>query len=653
MSIARNVSEFDATDVPESTVLVPLASSDNHGNCPHPETQQQQQQNTQWKSWVNELFQTMWIIEILSLMISVAATGVTAGLLHQWNDRPLSDWHHSITFNTVVSFLALISHSALAFVMSCCLGQLKWMWFAPSRRPRRLIDFETFDGASRGPIGAAAFLLNGHRPGLGTLAAIATILLLVFEPFIQQTISTTSRSAASSLALGADSDDNVTVPVVHSYSVNGFMTKDIYIGVVSPQMKAAIYDGLFYSNISDTGVSIQPTCPTGNCTWSTFSTMGVCSQCVDVTSLLEPTCTDISYPHDEFIGVEGISTPQFCGYKLPNGLNNTSNVSSESSLPLLATSTGILNSNALNHISTVLTNVSAIIWAGSSFEPNTTAVDCILHLCGQVVTDARVSNGIFFEAINSTINNVTSTGDSVTGNITVIVPVSESASPPGKQGVTLVMDAISHEAIGSYLSKSLAGSVQADVENRSSNYPIDTREISASSDFLDGIVNLETTSSSGTGNGDLAISMINVTHSLQNLAQSMTNYLRLAGGLDMPGTSYENITYFKTQWKWLIFHFGLEFLAVFVFITTATLNSFRDQLPVWKNFSLVGIFNNRSVYGGIFDNTNDGDGREQSTATVTLAMMKEVQEISQFAKTNYVSLREGKDGMLVLRRKDF
>ncbi|KAJ6021040.1 hypothetical protein N7540_006544 [Penicillium herquei] len=653
MSIARNVSEHDATDVPESTALVPLTISDNNGDRPQTETQQQQQQQQQQQiqltNRVNGLFQKMWIIEILSLMLSIAATGVTAGLLHQWNDRPLSDWHHSITFNTVVSFLALISHSALAFVISSCLGQLKWMWFAPTRRPRRLIDFETFDGASRGPIGAAAFLLNSHRPGLGILAAILTILLLVFEPFIQQTISTTSRSAAS-LALGDDSDDNVTVPIVHSYSVNGFQTKDIFIGVVSPQMKAAIYDGLFYSNISDTGVSIQPTCPTGNCTWTTFSNMGVCSQCVDVTSLLEAACADISYPDNTFVGVEGLSTPQFCGYKLPNGLNNTSNITSTSSLPLLDTSAGTLNSNALSHISPVLANVSAIIWAGSSFQPNTTAVDCILHLCGQVVTDAHVSNGIFFESINSTINNVTSIGDNTTGNITVIAPVSESGSSSGKDGVTLVMDAISHEAIGSYLSKSLSGSVQANIEDSSSNYPIDTREISASSDFLDGIVNLETTSSSGTGNGDLAISMINVTHSLQNLAQSMSNYLRLVGGLDAPGTSYENITYYKTQWKWLIFHFGLELLAVFAFITTVTLNRFRYRLPVWKNYSLVGISHNLSVHGGIFDDKKNEGGREQPTATATLAMMKEVQEINQFAKTNYVSLREGKDGILVLRR---
>ncbi|KAI0817888.1 hypothetical protein GGR55DRAFT_622433 [Xylaria sp. FL0064] len=43
-----------------------------------------------------------------------------------------------------------------------CISQLKWQWF--SQQPRRLIDIEHFDAASRGPWGSLRFLCEENRP---------------------------------------------------------------------------------------------------------------------------------------------------------------------------------------------------------------------------------------------------------------------------------------------------------------------------------------------------------------------------------------------------------------------------------------------------------------------------------------------------------
>ena len=78
-------------------------------------------------------------------------------------------------------------------------------------------------------------------------------------------------------------------------------------------MKAAIYDGIFYQNVSTTTTTISPTCSTGNCTFEQYSPLFVCSRCVNVTSLIQSTCT----------GDNSSLSFAPCLYTLPNGLNAT------------------------------------------------------------------------------------------------------------------------------------------------------------------------------------------------------------------------------------------------------------------------------------------------------------------------------------------
>lgn len=98
-----------------------------------------------------------WVLEIIAIIISVAAIVSIIALLHRENGRPLSAWKLAITLNTIVAALGTLARTTLAFALSACVGQQKWNWL--KRKPDVLVAWERFDEASRGPWGGARLLV--------------------------------------------------------------------------------------------------------------------------------------------------------------------------------------------------------------------------------------------------------------------------------------------------------------------------------------------------------------------------------------------------------------------------------------------------------------------------------------------------------------
>ena len=96
---------------------------------------------------------TSWALEILAVAVSAASIIAIIAVLYRENGRPLTSWKFAITLNTVVAALGTLARTTLAFAISACIGQQKWNWFR--RRSDRLVAFERFDEASRGPYGGA------------------------------------------------------------------------------------------------------------------------------------------------------------------------------------------------------------------------------------------------------------------------------------------------------------------------------------------------------------------------------------------------------------------------------------------------------------------------------------------------------------------
>lgn len=93
-----------------------------------------------------------WFWEMTLLFVSTMALAAVVLLLYYWDKKPLSQWPSPISLNTLVSTLGTIHKSGLALFIGACLGQQKWNWF--SQHADTLKVLETFDGASRGPLGS-------------------------------------------------------------------------------------------------------------------------------------------------------------------------------------------------------------------------------------------------------------------------------------------------------------------------------------------------------------------------------------------------------------------------------------------------------------------------------------------------------------------
>jgi hypothetical protein len=520
--------EGPAHDAPSVTTPKVRPSTDQHRQSPTNFSRLLQRVN----DW--------WVLEATGLLISIGAAGAAVGVLRLYNGRPLQEWRYHLGINTVISFLAIISKSSLALAVEGCLGQLKWIWYSVPRKRHSLLDFQTFDGASRGPYGAAQLLLTLQEIDISLVGAFVMLCALVYEPFIQQTISTPLLSSSLST--------NSSLPIATAYAAYDF--GGLQSGVVNIElpMKAAIYDGIFYQNVSTTATAISPTCSTGNCTFEQYSSLFVCSRCVNVTSLIKVTCTS---------GSPSPSSP-YCLYALPNGLNATGNHA------LLQTSTGTLSTTEFDNAGPVISNFSSILIADN--DPVVSALDCILYFCAKIY-HSSVVRGAFHETTEATVH-----ADSVQNggsNLTVTIPPSLLSSAKGE---TFAVQGATADALAIYLQLLLAG------EAHTQDYVVfGSPVVGYSTDVIQALYT----------NND-------INQTMTNLATTMGNHIRLKGASYVSGTTDAMVTFIHVRWLWLILPFSLEALTLVTLIATVILSSVR-AVPIWKSSALAPMFHGAYV----------------------------------------------------------
>jgi hypothetical protein len=504
-----------------------------------PSTDQHRHSPTKFSRFLQRV-NDWWVLEATGLLISIGAAGAAVGVLRLYNGRPLQEWRYHLGINTVISFLAITSKSSLALVVEGCLGQLKWIWYSVPRKRHSLIDFQTFDGASRGPYGAAQLLLTLQEIDISLVGAFVMLCALVYEPFIQQTISTPLLSSSLST--------NSSLPIATTYAAYDF--GGLQSGVINIElpMKAAIYDGIFYQNVSTTATAISPTCSTGNCTFEQYSSLFVCSRCVNVTSLIKSTCTS---------GSLSTSSP-YCVYALPNGLNATGDHS------LLQTSTGALSTTEFDNAGPVISNFSSIIFSDN--DPVVSALDCILYFCAKIY-HSSVVRGAFHETTEATVHaDSVQNDDSGLGgsNLTVTVPPSLLSSAKRE---TFVVQEATADALTIYLQQLLAG------EAHTQDYVLfGSPVVGYSTDVIQALYT----------NND-------INQTMTNLATAMGNHIRLKGASYASGTTDAMVTFIHVRWLWLILPFSLEALTLVTLIGTIILSAVRT-VPIWKSSALAPMF---------------------------------------------------------------
>ncbi|KAK4451188.1 hypothetical protein QBC34DRAFT_348174 [Podospora aff. communis PSN243] len=247
--------------------------------APHQGTQQVQQESKPPASQRKRPFWS-WTWEMVSVLLCIGLIGAIFAILATYNGQRVPDWGLSINLSTLMALLATILRASLVMIAAEVISQAKWSWFSPSGQQfRPLSQLQAFDAASRGAFGAAHLIPTVLlKSPVALVAAIITIVSFATGPFVQQAIKTVNCNEIVPTS-------RASVPIAHyAPGSSGYVNIGTGLWEVMNDMKGALIAGL--SNPSTVNTNIVSTCPTGNCTFLDYASIGLCSYCKDITPLV-------------------------------------------------------------------------------------------------------------------------------------------------------------------------------------------------------------------------------------------------------------------------------------------------------------------------------------------------------------------------------
>ena len=134
------------------------------------------------KNYLAHVLKDTWFLHIFAVCGSLLLVGVLVVLLLYFDNKPVFDWS-GITLNAIVALVGTILKAVVAFTLSECLGQAKWIWL--SRQQRQVSDVVCIDEASRGPVGSFKIFWTPIARAFVSFGATIVILSAAIDPFLQ------------------------------------------------------------------------------------------------------------------------------------------------------------------------------------------------------------------------------------------------------------------------------------------------------------------------------------------------------------------------------------------------------------------------------------------------------------------------------------
>ncbi|KAK5012648.1 hypothetical protein LTR39_004042, partial [Cryomyces antarcticus] len=254
-----------------------------------------------------------WLWEVIGVVSSAAALIGMVIFLNHFNNKEQPVWAYTynkktdqalhVSLNSILSILGTVARICVLIPVTKGLGQLKWVWFA--EKERVLTDFDKFEAATRGLTGSAMLMWRLRGRHFAAIGALAMMLALGFDAFVQNLVTYYVAYEPNS-GVGAYIGGTVTV-----YSAVGAWNSAV--NSVDRRMKADVMASLLDVDASTKQPSYY--CDTGNCTWTQYATLSVCSHCADLTPQLVKNCT--FGETGPYLAADGGS----CSYTLPSGLS--------------------------------------------------------------------------------------------------------------------------------------------------------------------------------------------------------------------------------------------------------------------------------------------------------------------------------------------
>lgn len=411
------------------------------------------------------------------------------------------------------------------------------------------------------------------------------ILTLAIAPFAQQTVGTETRLVNSTIA---------TIPTAIQWA-QADPAGDIISNDVDLTVKAAIMNGLLNYNASPTSFDVQPDCPTGNCTWSNFQSLAICSQCEDITKQLSTSWAPLDNKKNSNISLPDGFSLSIVDFLALEGFP---------SLALGSRYAGDYNVSYFEGINSTVTllNFEAISGPAVGYDENTIigpfAGHCVLYACVQEYT-ANVTNGVFIEEpldtkpIDPAAINVLPCPDCTESNIT-----------------GFGIDYTTWNGVSMYFDNEFNGTFQG--QNGAAP------GIQFSTDTIQAIFR---------GLNDTKPNTLDKV--MENLAKSITQNMRSNPGVGRPlavGTAYVEQSFVSVQWGWFALPVAIMVLVLLFLFVIWALTRKADIQP-WKSSTMATLFH------GL-----DNDSRREIRGLDVLEDMDEA------AKSLLVTFRHGGAG---------
>ncbi|ORY17447.1 hypothetical protein BCR34DRAFT_621887 [Clohesyomyces aquaticus] len=551
-----------------------------------------------------------WLLEIISWIISAICMGAIVVVLFVLKDKRLPRLPLDITLNAFVAVLARIASAALVFPTSEALGQLKWSWFQGDSK--KMWDFEIFDNASRGPWGSFLLLIRTKFKTLAALGAAVILLSLALDPFFQQVVEFPGHWTLQG---------NGSIPRVLRYGprYGTQFQAGVELSLIDQDLMA-VAEKFFYDNGTQpvifgngTRPEIPLSCPTSNCTWPPYETLGICSECADVSQLLTFACLEASLdwytPLNATTKPDPVANGTACGYFLnatsskpilmsgyivdPVDLS-TGEALIMRTLPLITNPSrnrrfgGSINFRHVRNPINDFLIVTSTNGSNSVYRNETPiAKECVLSWCVKTIKSSYFWAN-YEEEVLETVKNTTSgpfpwqtqvvntsegTGVDTyyTEDVAITAPLNGEPSPDyGVSNVTalstvLVLDDIFPSFItvdgpsaGAYMRVKVPANLGPFIRKLDVN-PWDGPN--------------------------------NITRHLDRMATALTNVIRSSNSSEMIfGEAYSKVTFVSVKWVWLSLPLGLLLFSL-VFLVGTVIKSSRekDQVGVWKTSAIATL----------------------------------------------------------------
>lgn len=449
----------------------------------------------------------------------------------------------------------------------------------------------------------------GKTDGIGrTLAALGaaiTVLSLALDPFFQQVVDFPERWMSEGW--------NSSIPKVTRYEPHSSVV--LAEGKRQSQFDSDVrnvVEKFFYGNGTQpiplgngTRAEIPLSCPTSNCTWPVYQTLGVCSACTDVSQLLTFGCrssitidwianltgagTESTYPKGTvcgyFINATSENPVLMSGYTV-DSLGSPGEILLTRSLPLVTNPArellfgGSINFRDIRNPITDVIIVTASEGPVSVTRNNTPlAQECVMSWCVKTMESsyywANYQERVIAEFKNTTAGappllNKPRIGSSYAENVTINLSSNNSkGSVYGLSDRSAFQTIIIFDDI--FPSFTTAKSTYGERLLRTRNYlPVPVLRIDEYNPWL---------------------APNNLTRHMERLAVAMTNAVRSSPSKEMIlGMAFNKENYVSVRWIWLTLPLSLLLLTlVFLVSTVLKASRERNRVGVWKTSAIATL----------------------------------------------------------------